>query len=238
MMELNEYTEISNLPEEILLKILSYLSPYQEYYTAQLVCRKWYRIIKSMIKVKQREFRNALINANLKYAKISGLDADLRQEQKITGLRASRQGLRNTEPAPRFSHGACVMDNKMFVFGGCSIMNSAFNDLYQFDLLTRKWQRIIISQGFMPAPRECASVIAYKGTIVLFGGWCSPRSSDVTAVPKFFNDTYVVDIDNKTCSTISCAEKETPGARAGHNACILGDKMILFGGAQRILRYK
>eukprot|EP00794_Sanderia_malayensis_P015176 gene15176-16738_t len=244
-----EKIEICILPEEILLKIFTYLSPYYHYQTAALVCKKWHRIIKSIIKIEKREFKNAMKDDNkLNYSKESTnnngeFDEDRTPKRLIRDRSAVRRGLNLTynhsnEPVPRFSHTACLMGDKMFIFGGCSVTNnSAFNDLNQYDLLTRQWQRVIVDRGFMPAPRECLSMVAYKGKLVLFGGWFSPRSSDVTAVPKFFNDTFLIDVESKSCSVVSCAEKETPQARAGHNACIACDKMIIFGGAQRILRY-
>lgn len=37
---------MSELPEEVLEYILSFLSPYQEHKTAALVCKQWYRLIK------------------------------------------------------------------------------------------------------------------------------------------------------------------------------------------------
>ena len=39
---------MSELPEEVLEYILSFLSPYQEHKTAALVCKQWYRLIKGM----------------------------------------------------------------------------------------------------------------------------------------------------------------------------------------------
>ena len=40
---------MSELPEEVLEYILSFLSPYQEHKTAALVCKQWYRLIKGTL---------------------------------------------------------------------------------------------------------------------------------------------------------------------------------------------
>lgn len=40
---------MSELPEEVLEYILSFLSPYQEHKTAALVCKQWYRLIKGTV---------------------------------------------------------------------------------------------------------------------------------------------------------------------------------------------
>lgn len=41
-----EGRRMTELPEEVLEYILSFLSPYQEHKTAALVCKQWYRLIK------------------------------------------------------------------------------------------------------------------------------------------------------------------------------------------------
>jgi hypothetical protein len=44
---------MSELPEEVLEYILSFLSPYQEHKTAALVCKQWYRLIKGTLVLKR-----------------------------------------------------------------------------------------------------------------------------------------------------------------------------------------
>lgn len=44
---------MSELPEEVLEYILSFLSPYQEHKTAALVCKQWYRLIKGTVQRKR-----------------------------------------------------------------------------------------------------------------------------------------------------------------------------------------
>lgn len=238
------------LPEEILLKILSYLSPYKDFKRALLVCQKWQCAIKTIVHTIQREFRQSIVNGELCYAKYDYRSGGPRQQQGDTsrndrpafGIRAHRNNISQNypEPNPRFSHSCCVMGSHMYVFGGCSLSNSssnsAFNDLYALDIEEKTWERVTVNQGYMPAPRECSTLIAYDDKLVIFGGWSSPRSTEVTGIPKFFNDTSIVDVKNKTCLAVSCDGRDIPGTRAGHSACLSKDKMVVFGGAQRILR--
>lgn len=61
----------------------------------------------------------------------------------------------------------------MYVFGGCTCTSTTFNDLWQLDLSTRKWSRII-TIGTYPTPKALATMVHYEGMLVLFGGWTHP----------------------------------------------------------------
>ena len=236
------------IPAELTVKILSYLSPYSDFNSARLVCRKWYRVVKTIVKALQREFRHAVLNGDLLYTIEDRTTAVPKaahrpsHERGYINIRSSRRHqIRNgAEPNPRFSHNCCVIGRRLYIFGGCALSNSsanaAFNDLHGFDLIDKKWERLTIDQGYLPAPRECSSMVAYENKLIIFGGWNSPRSTEVTGLPKFFNDTSVVDVINRSCTRATYSEKEAPSARAGHSACIYKDKMVIFGGAQRLLR--
>lgn len=50
---------MSELPEEVLEYILSFLSPYQEHKTAALVCKQWYRLIKGKLQRSARLWRHS-----------------------------------------------------------------------------------------------------------------------------------------------------------------------------------
>ena len=236
------------IPTELICKILSYLSPYSDFNSARLVCRKWNRVVRTIVKALQREFRHAVLNGDLLYTiEDRGSNAFPRvhrsnHERGRINIRSNRRPWirEGYEPNPRFSHNCCVIERFLYVFGGCALSNSsansAFNDLHKFDLIDKRWERVTINQGYMPAPRECSSMVVYENKLIIFGGWNSPRSTEVTGIPKFFNDTSVVDVTNRSCTRVHCADQEAPTARAGHSACVYGDKMVIFGGAHRLLR--
>lgn len=77
--------------------------------------------------------------------------------------------------AGRFSHSAVIYKNSMFVFGGGSSTATTFNDLWRFDLSSRKWDRPI-SMGNYPSPKACATLVCYKNSLILFGGWRHPTT--------------------------------------------------------------
>lgn len=61
----------------------------------------------------------------------------------------------------------------MYVFGGCTATWTTFNDLWQLDLGTRTWVRPI-TMGSYPSPKACATMLYYKNSLILFGGWSHP----------------------------------------------------------------
>ena len=81
----------------------------------------------------------------------------------------------------RHSHSACTYDNSMYVFGGCTAACTTFNDLWKLDLDTRKWIRPI-TMGSYPSPKACATMLYYKKSFILFGGWSHPSPYPVYQV--------------------------------------------------------
>lgn len=58
---------MSELPEEVLEYILSFLSPYQEHKTAALVCKQWYRLIKGVAHQCYHGFIKAVQEGNIQW---------------------------------------------------------------------------------------------------------------------------------------------------------------------------
>lgn len=85
----------------------------------------------------------------------------------------------------RHSHSACTYENSMYVFGGCTATCTTFNDLWRLDLDTRKWVRPI-TMGSYPSPKACATMLHYKKSFILFGGWSHPSPYPVHQVFQYF----------------------------------------------------
>lgn len=207
----------SRVPEEIVEKIISYLSPYGDLFDAKCVCRLWYRLVSRICKQRVHNFREAVRTGNLRIRTVS------------TKSRIS--------PLPRFSHGCCIIGSKLYIYGGCSSSNTAFNDLYLLDLREGRWIRPRTS-GTPPPPKECFTDVVYDNKeIIIFGGWCQPARTGINSVAKFFDDLYIFNIVSLSWrSPAPHTGEPRPCKRAGHGACLLGHKMIVFGGAQRDLR--
>lgn len=207
----------SRLPNEIVEKIMSYLSPYGDFFDAKCVCRLWYRLISRICRQRVQNFREAVRTGNLRIRTVT------------TKSRVS--------PSPRFSHGCCIIGTKMYIYGGCSSSNTAFNDLYLMDLREGRWMRPRTS-GAPPPPKECATVVGYDNRdIVIFGGWCQPARTGINSTAKFFDDLYIFNVISQSWSSPAVnLNGPRPCKRAGHGACAIGRKMVVFGGAQRQLR--
>lgn len=207
----------NRLPNEIVEKIMSYLSPYGDFFDAKCVCRLWYRLVARICKHRVQNFCEAVRTGNLRLRTVT------------TKSRVS--------PLPRFSHGCCVIGTKMYIYGGCSSSNTAFNDLYLLDLREGRWMRPRAS-GSPPPPKECATVVVYDNKdIVIFGGWCQPARTGISSAAKFFDDLYIFNAISQSWSSPAVnLNGPRPCKRAGHGACVLGHTMVVFGGAQRQLR--
>ena len=73
---------------------------------------------------------------------------------------------RYTLPWPAAGLGACVLNDRMYIFGGYSTDN-IHNRAARFDPASAQWQRI----ADLPAPRAAMGVATLDNVIYLIGGW-------------------------------------------------------------------
>ena len=259
--EMNEEVEwdfFNHIPEEIILKILSYLSPYTDTKNAKLVNRRWNRLISSIEHHNDRVFLEAVKTSNIMWQihKLRSYDITdtlvpgTPQNGKVR-TKVKRQN--KNVPAPRFSHAAVIMGQYLYVFGGSSSESpsgSTFNDLFRLNLSNRSWEKCQ-PEGLLPAPRECCTFVGIKnnfkrassssmtnkGIAIMYGGWCQPPLDNTVHVEaRFFEDTQILHMDNLRWERIS-DKINSPPARAGHSASVIGGKMVMFGGSQRNSRW-
>lgn len=127
----------------------------------------------------------------------------------------------------RFSHAACVIDNSMYIFGGCTTNATSFNDLWRFDLSNRHWVRPLAT-GTYPVPKAYTSMVHYKDCLIVFGGWTYPSLSQYYQNVTMFNEIHFYSVDTNKWMLINATN--TPPPMAGHSACVKGDEMVVFGG--------
>lgn len=144
------------------------------------------------------------------------------------------QAQQDTSPtiAARFSHAAIVHEHSMYVYGGGSSAETTFNDLWQFDLSNRKWIRPM-TKGIYPSPKASASIVCYKDSLVLFGGWRHPPANPPHQPWRLFNDLHIFNITNNEWKLIM--PEVNPPPMTGHSATVHGNRMIVFGGYQEAL---
>lgn len=127
----------------------------------------------------------------------------------------------------RFSHAACILENHMYVFGGCTTNATSFNDLWKFDLSKRKWIRPLAT-GTYPVPKAYTTMVDYKDCLIVFGGWTYPCLSQLYQNVTMFNDIHFYCVKNNKWILMNATNPPPP--MAGHSACIKGDEMVVFGG--------
>uniref|UniRef100_F6YWZ1 F-box protein 42 n=1 Tax=Xenopus tropicalis TaxID=8364 RepID=F6YWZ1_XENTR len=132
----------------------------------------------------------------------------------------------------RLIKGACYYDanQSMYVFGGCtqSSCNAAFNDLWRLDLNSKEWIRPLAS-GSYPSPKAGATLVVYKELLVLFGGWTRPSPYPLHQPERFFDEIHTYSPSKNWWNCIVTTHGPPP--MAGHSSCVIGDKMIVFGGS-------
>lgn len=133
--------------------------------------------------------------------------------------------------SPRYSHSACCLGDSVYIFGGCTVANTTFNDLWRFDLASRCWIRPIAT-GTFPSPKASASFVNYKDNIILFGGWSHSTPNFMYYLDwRISNNVHVFNTETNRWSLIQV--KSFSPSLTGHSASVIDDKMIVFGGLQR-----
>lgn len=127
----------------------------------------------------------------------------------------------------RFSHAACILENYMYIFGGCTTNATSFNDLWKFDLSKRQWIRPLAT-GTYPVPKAYTTMVDYKDCLIVFGGWTYPCLSQLYQNVTMFNDIHFYCVKNNKWILMNTTNPPPP--MAGHSACIKGDEMVVFGG--------
>ena len=77
----------------------------------------------------------------------------------------------NIEPHRRRSHSTCVLNDKMYIFGGHFEQNNvelSFNDCWFYDFYLNSWNEVKLQNSF--SPRRFHSTISYDGEVWLLGG--------------------------------------------------------------------
>ncbi|XP_072048192.1 uncharacterized protein [Amphiura filiformis] len=197
---------INTLPEEILERILSFLSPYGECKQASVVCKRWHRVIQGVLQQKAQAFQSATAEGRLQWSY---------DECPVTPLTA------------RHSHNMCRVGEQIYIFGGCSSSLTAFNDMWKLNLQNRTWSRVI-ALGSYPSPKAAATMVTYKDTLILFGGWAPPVPYPLHQAPHIFNELQVFNIKENRWNLV--VTNANPPPVAGHQASVAGNKMIVFGG--------
>ena len=216
---MNDQVGIVNLPDEVLIYILSLISPYEDLHNSAQVCHQWNLCAKQVAYQRQKTFIKSVSNLKLIWTK--------RENSEDKSSQISK----------RYSHSAVYDETdqipSVFVFGGCTSTSSTYNDLWRLDPTKRIWTRPRAT-GTYPSPKACATLVKSKpGQLMLFGGWSHPSPYPLHQAWRLFNELHSYDIREAKWTHINPSNNLKPPTMAGHSATVHKGYMVVFGGLQK-----
>ena len=144
-----------------------------------------------------------------------------------------------TSPGARVRHAATVdtTRNRMIIFGGRQGTGSPYrflNDTWAFDFTNDTWTEISVTGG-LPSLRD-DTVMAYDAVqdrVVIFGG--DGDNSGFLSGAR--DDLWSLNLGTGTWTQLTPAGPR-PQARLLHGAANLGNRMVVFGGAEDFIVYR
>ncbi|KAM8961263.1 RING finger protein B-like [Pelodytes ibericus] len=130
-------------------------------------------------------------------------------------------------PSPREGHDICLVERKLYLFGGLSDQNAdeCLAGIYSFDLATLTWEKLK-TKG--TAPKTFNHSVAVVGeNIFVFGGNCHGNIIDDLFMFNTVSENWV---PVKTSGSL-------PAARMGHKFAAVGEQIYLFGGCSADSEY-
>lgn len=121
-------------------------------------------------------------------------------------------------PRAKDGHSACIINNKMYIFGGFEYLAEHYSkEVHCLNLDTLHWT-FIIPTGALPAHRDFHTAVAYSGRMYVYGG-----RGDINAPHNTHEEVYFPEI----CYLDTTAEKWVtvkptgtwPEERRSHSAC-------------------
>jgi len=112
-----------------------------------------------------------------------------------------------------------VQDSKLILIGG-----RAGENLFQYDIKTRKFTCYEILDGVAPGYLSNHSSVVYDDKIYVFGG--------ITENNMKSNILYELDVEQNSWRIVN-AQGRAPRPRSDHAACVLGCKMYIIGGSSQ-----
>ncbi|XP_073065955.1 acyl-CoA-binding domain-containing protein 4-like isoform X3 [Primulina eburnea] len=128
-----------------------------------------------------------------------------------------------TRPKGRYEHGAAVIGDKFYIFGG-NHNGRHLNDLQVLDMRSWTWSKVEIQAGKdgLPLARAGHSLVPWDGNKLLSVAGHTKDSSEALQVKVF-------DLQTSAWSTLKTYGKP-PVSRGGQSATLVGMTLVIFGG--------
>jgi len=146
---------------------------------------------------------------------------------------------KGTLPSSRCGHSSCVLDGKLWIFGGRTETPGTFlsrgtfkyiNDLYCYDPAINEWFKFE-PRGIIPSGRAMHTATIIGRKMLIFGG---AHSSGTLHDTSGYCDLYELDFDSMTWQELQY-NSTPPSPCYGHSATKIDDDNILYFGGRGYL---
>ncbi|XP_037575963.1 kelch domain-containing protein 3-like isoform X1 [Dermacentor silvarum] len=137
-------------------------------------------------------------------------------------------------PGARDGHSACVMGNRMYVFGGFEEQADRFSqDVHYLDLETMLWQ-YVPTRGQPPQWRDFHSSSAIGGRMYVWGGRGDSQGPYHSQSEVYCNRMAFLDTAT-SCWVHPRVDGVPPEGRRSHSAFVYNGELYIFGGYNGLL---
>ncbi|XP_070181168.1 kelch domain-containing protein 3-like [Littorina saxatilis] len=142
----------------------------------------------------------------------------------------------NGEPPPaRDGHSACVLDQKMFIFGGYEEVSDLFSDrIFTLDFTNFCWE-YVKTKGTPAKWRDFHTATAIGSKMYVFGGRSDEGGEMFTNREIYCNKMHVYDTDTNSWSTLPSPPGVKPTGRRSHSTFEYNGCLYVFGGYNGLL---
>ncbi|XP_060056854.1 F-box only protein 42 isoform X2 [Erinaceus europaeus] len=209
---------MSELPEEVLEYILSFLSPYQEHKTAALVCKQWYRLIKGVAHQCYHGFIKAVQEGNIQWES---------RTYPYPGTPITQRFSHRSYPSPKAGATLVAYKDLLVLFGGWTRPSPYplhqperfFDEIHTYSPSKNWWNCIVTTHGPPPMAGHSSCVVDDK--MIVFGGSLGSR--------QMSNDVWVLDLEQWAWSKPNISGP-SPHPRGGQSQIVIDDSTILILG--------
>ncbi|KAF0921213.1 hypothetical protein E2562_039319 [Oryza meyeriana var. granulata] len=121
-------------------------------------------------------------------------------------------------PAPRDSHGAVAVGNRLFVYGGdCGDRYHGEVDVLDMDAMA--WSRFEV-KGASPGVRAGHAAVGVGSKVYVIGG---------VGDKQYYSDAWILDVANRSWTQLEICGQQ-PQGRFSHSAVILNTDIAIYGG--------
>ncbi|NXE72650.1 TEA3 protein, partial [Cochlearius cochlearius] len=128
-------------------------------------------------------------------------------------------------PCDRYKHACAICRGFVYLYGGRN--TTSLRDFWRYDIEKSEWEMLDCSRDG-PEELEEHSMVAYKGTLYIFGGMVD------SAFTQAKTPLWIYDIDSARwteCRNVPAeTESSAPTNRKGHSAVVYGSSMCIYGG--------